>query len=420
MFTVAIIGLGNRGNAYGNFLNKHKEVKITALCEINGDFLQDCAKKWIVDCGKTFTDEREFFAAGRLADVLVIATQDGDHYRHALAALENGYNLLLEKPISPRPQECLEIAKLSKQKGLKVVVCHVMRYTPYYIKIKKLIDSGAIGDIAHINHTENVGYWHFSHSYVRGNWRREEESSPSILAKCCHDLDIIYWWTGKRCLSLSSCGKLKYFSNKNAPQDAPQHCLDGCPHEKDCPFHAAKIYYKITPHTLPLMITNMRLITKKARPTLKLFKETLKTLPYGRCVFRCDNDVMEQQTVNLNLEKGVTATLNMTAFSKKCYRKFHIYGTKGEMFGNDIDGYFTLNIFGKATRKIRTNAKLLSIHASSDKSLISDFVNIMTGKEEKGGVTYIDATLESHIQAYYAEKARKSGKVEEIKRDSFN
>ncbi|MEG1527629.1 MAG: Gfo/Idh/MocA family oxidoreductase [Clostridia bacterium] len=415
MIKVAIIGIGNRGRTYGKFLNKNKDVQIVALCEKNQDILLSYAKKWKVN--NIFTSDAEFFACGKFADALVISTMDKDHFAHAMSALNVGYNLLLEKPVSPSIEECQQIANLAKEKNLKVVVCHVLRYAPYYRKIKEIIESGAIGKITHINHTENVGYWHFSHSYVRGNWRRSDQTTPSILAKCCHDADIIYWFTGKRCLNLTSQGKLEYFTKANKPSQAPHYCLDGCKYAKSCPYEARKIYYGITKHTFPYMIVNAKLVTGSSKPTLKLLKNCLKTSPYGRCVFDCDNNVMEQQVVNMQLEDDITSTLAMTAFSKKCYRKIHIYGTKGEIFGNDISGKLTLNVFAGKTKIIRPSVSTLSIHDSCDKNIINQFVNLLCGRSYDKGLTFIDTSLESHKVTILADEARISGLKVTVNKD---
>ena len=198
MVTVAIIGLGNRGRIYAHNFNA-QGAKIAAICEKNPGMLKYIREKYGIPEDKAFLNEKDFFAAGKLADALVVATQDRDHYGHAMAGMDLGYHILCEKPVSPFLGQCVELKETAEKKGLKMVICHVLRYAPYYDRIKEIIDSGAIGEITNINQTENVGYWHFAHSYVRGNWRREEETGPSILAKCCHDLDLIYYYTGKPC-----------------------------------------------------------------------------------------------------------------------------------------------------------------------------------------------------------------------------
>lgn len=415
MIKIAIIGLGNRGRTYGKHFFNNKGAKVVALCEKNAEFLDECARKWGVEKSKCFTDDEEFFAEGKLADALVVATHDRDHFRHAMKALDVGYHLMLEKPVSPVLSETEEIAKSAQEKKLEVVVCHVLRYAKFYEKLKSIIDSGLIGEIRHINHTENIGYWHFSHSYVRGNWRKESETSPSILAKCCHDLDMIYYLTGKKCQRVSSGGGLSFFTPANKPEGAPAFCLDGCPAAKTCPYEARKIYYGFTRHTIPYMVVNAKLITQSSRPTLGKLKNALRTSPYGRCVFSSDNDVMEEQVVNMLLEGNATATLHMTAFSKRCYRKTHIHGTKGEIFGNDIDGYFTLNIFAGKSKRVRVARRVISLHGECDRNLVNEFVDFMSGRVSSAKMALISETLESHKVAWYAEIARKSRKTEIIK-----
>ena len=226
MSTVAVLGLGNRGKNYGGHLNKLEGVKIVSICDKYQAKIDKVKKAWNVPDDKCFTDEDKFFAQGKIADVMVIATQDRDHYGHAIKALDLGYNLLLEKPVSPDIKECLEIEKLAREKGLKVLVCHVLRYANYYRRIKSIIDSGVLGDIKLIKHDEHVSWWHFCHSYVRGNWRREEDTTPMLLAKCCHDMDLLYWFAGAKCKSLSSYGELSYFTKANAPKGATARCFD--------------------------------------------------------------------------------------------------------------------------------------------------------------------------------------------------
>ena len=149
---------------------------------------------------------------------------------------------MLEKPISPNARECLDLQRRAEEKGTQIMVCHVMRYTKFYRKLKELIDSGVIGDVVHVTHTENVAYWHYAHSYVRGNWHKTADSSPMILAKCCHDMDILSWLLGSRCRTVSSFGDLRYFREENAPAGSPARCTDGCPHSGSCPYYAPALY----------------------------------------------------------------------------------------------------------------------------------------------------------------------------------
>lgn len=412
MLKVAIIGLGNRGRIYAYQLSKNKDARIVALCEKNKSVLESKRVAFGLPQSAAYSSDKEFFAAGKLADAIIIATQDRDHFGHAMQALEAGYHILLEKPVSPVYEECETLYHLAKKKDLQVVVCHVLRYAPFYSAIKKVLDSGAIGEIVGINQTENIGYWHYSHSYVRGNWRKESETSPSILAKCCHDLDIIYYFTGKKCVSLNSNGSRKLFLPQNAPEGSTAYCLDGCAHRADCPFDVRKIYYGVTRYTIPKMIVNKTLVTGKPHASIKELKEALKTSPYGRCVYRSDNDVMENQVVNMKLEDGVTATLTMTAFSKDCFRRIHIYGTQGEIFGNDKDGKFRVSVFGGPTKTVKVGRLTALLgHLGGDRMIIRDFVDFLEKGIKNPRLSLLETTLESHKTAFLAEESRKSGKT---------
>ncbi|MFA5450032.1 MAG: Gfo/Idh/MocA family oxidoreductase [Clostridia bacterium] len=415
MIKVAVIGFGNRGRIYASQFDKNDRAEVVAVCEKKPRLLDAAKSRYNLKEGMAFASEDDFFAAGKLADALVVASQDRDHYGHAIKGLQNGYHLLLEKPVSPVLSECEEIAALAKEKNLKVVVCHVLRYSPFYNKIKEVIDSGAIGEVVSINDTENVGYWHFSHSYVRGNWRKESETAPSILAKCCHDLDLIYYLGGKKCEKVSSYGSRRVFLPENAPEGATDYCLAPCPHSKECVYHVRKIYYGFTRYTVPKLIVNGKLITEKGKFTIRELKEALKTSPYGRCVYKCDNDVMENQVVSMQLEGGLNASLMMTAFSKRCYRKIYVSGTKGEIIGNDIDGKFKVNIFGGPVKTVRVGISGVLGHLGGDMMIVKDFVDYLITGKKTPKLSLIETTLESHRMAFAAEESRKSGKTISLK-----
>lgn len=413
MKNIAVIGLGNRGRMYARRLVS-AGAKITALCEKNPVILEQMRVSLGVSAENAFTSDDEFFSKGKLADAIVIATQDRDHFGHAKQAVELGYDVLCEKPVSPVPEQCEELNALVTEKGVLFMVCHVLRYAPFYDSIKQVLDSGAIGEITNINHTENVGYWHFSHSYVRGNWRREDETAPSILAKCCHDLDLFYYFIGKPCLSVYSVGSRKLFLNENAPSDAPAYCLDGCPHAKDCPYYAPKLYYKVTLTSFPRLLNRKTLITGNCKASFKEYKEALRTSPYGRCVYRCDNDVMENQTVACHFEGNVNATLTMTANSKRCFRRIHITGTKGELFGADADGYFTLNVFGKPSKRIKAHSGVG--HLGGDAGIVKDFLTLLETGKPTARLSLLSETMESHKMAFGAETSRKNNEVVNLKK----
>ncbi len=407
MKTVAVIGLGNRGAMYARRINAQGG-KVVAVCDVNESVLEHVGNKLGISKDMRFTSTEEMFSKGKLADALIVASQDRDHYGHAKAGLLLGYHVLCEKPVSPIKEECIELVNLAKEKNLYMVVCHVLRYAGFYDSIKKVIESGAIGEITNVQQTENVGYWHFSHSYVRGNWRREDETTPSILAKCCHDLDMLYYYIGKKCKSVSSIGSRRIFLPENAPEGAPARCMDGCPHKNTCPYYAPRFYYEFTLHSIPIYINRASLVTGMGNPTRADVKKALKeTSPYGRCVYRCDNDVVENQTVLCKFDGDVNATLTMNCSSRGCFRRVHITGTKGELFGRDVDGKFRLNVWGKRSRTIKANVG--QGHLGGDSGIIHDFLELLETGKANPRVSFMSETLMSHLMGFAAEESRKNG-----------
>lgn len=422
MKTIAILGMGSRGHIYAQHLTA-LGAKISAICEINENILNGARDQYGVDPNNCFTKEEDFFKKGKLADAIVIATQDRDHFRHCMASIDLGYDMLCEKPVSPVYEECKKISDAVNEKGLLMMVAHVLRYSMYYDKIKQIIDSGEIGDVASYHQVENVGYWHFSHSFVRGNWRNEAETGPTILTKTCHDLDIIYYMTGKKALSVSSFGSRKSFIPENKPEGAPKYCLDGCPADKECPYSVNKIYLKTTRHSIPLLgkgISGKRQITGLANPTKKDFAEALKTSPYGRCVYQCDNDVMDNQVVILNLEDGVNASLVLTAQTNKCYRHIRISGTKGEIIATDNEPYFKVNLFAGRKYRVWFNLAGAGGHVGGDMGICKDFLYLLETGKTTPRLSLMSQTMESHTNAFAAEVSRKTGRTvvlaEEFKR----
>ena len=228
---IAFMGLGGRGSTYAHF-TKYYGSEIVAVCDPNPNKKELAMRYGMPETG-FYTDEDEFFAQGKIADALVIATLDNLHYRQTMKALDVGYDILLEKPIAMTLQECLDIKNKAKELGRKIVVCHVLRYAPVYNKFKELLAQNLIGEVVSLEMTENIGYYHFAHSYVRGNWRNTDISLPLILAKNCHDTDIICWLLDKKCISVSSFGGLKHFKEENAPKGSTSHCYT-CPCRNEC------------------------------------------------------------------------------------------------------------------------------------------------------------------------------------------
>lgn len=404
---VAILGLGSRGRNYGKLIKKG--CRISAICDIQAEKVNKLGKEWKVPENKRFFSSDEFFNAGKLCDGLVIATQDSDHYEHAKKAIELGYNILLEKPVSPNLNETLELRDLAKKAGVNIMVCHVLRYSPFYRKIKELVSSGVIGEPVTVKHSENVSYWHFAHSFVRGNWRREDLSSPVILAKCCHDMDLLYWYSGAKANSVSSLGSLKYFKKENAPEGAAERCLDGCEYRSVCPYEAEAQYIG---RRKGLFRAKKRFpwgtYAFSTDTSKKAVHSALKTCLYGRCVFKCDNDVCDHQTLNMEMENGVKVDFTVDAFHNENFRHIEIYGTKGEIIADDRGSVIQLKVFGKRPKKIIVNLIPVKGHYGGDQGVIKAFLKMLRTGEISEGLSTIDVTAESHRIAYAAELSRRN------------
>lgn len=401
--TFAILGMGNRGNAYARKQEKYpQDMEVVAMADTRQVRL-DAANKYLhLPENRIFHGADELLAQPRLADIMIIATQDAQHKEHALRAMEQGYDLLLEKPISNKLADCAEIAQAAKRLGRTVIICHVLRYTVFYQQIKKLLDAGFVGKVESIQATERVGYYHIAHSFVRGNWHNEAASSPMILAKCCHDMDILLWLTGKNCRKVTSFGSLDYFTRENCPEGAPPRCTDGC--ELDCPFHAPKFYLSRIPGWPASVL--------QPEPTEENIMESLRTTNYGRCVFQMDNDVVDHQIVNLLMEDGCTVNFQMIGFTNDQTRDIRIMGTKGEIWGDIHDQKLYYQQFGKPRQELDLKALCddFSGHGGGDARLIYDVIRYYRGDDfDTGAITTIDRSVQSHYLAFAAEQSRLEG-----------
>jgi predicted dehydrogenase len=391
-----------------------------------------------------FADWRDLLAHADRLDGIVVATPDAHHVEPAIAALEAGTDVLVEKPIDPTPEGVRRLRAAARGATATVTVAHVLRYTPFFQTIRRLLDEGSIGELVTIEHTENIGYWHFAHSYVRGNWRRTDETSPMILAKACHDLDLLRWFAGGPCTQVASFGGLFHFRAEQAPEGAPDHCLDGCPVEDRCPFHAGRFYVDALAgwHGPPVT-----LVTADATPEGRL--DALRRGPYGRCVYRCDNDAADHQVVACEFAAGMTATLTVSAFTEETTREVRFHGTRGELRGHLDRGRIEVRRFLPAPAVARpsgatgvagpaaagTDRTVLDVgqpdlgstappagaflgHAGGDAGLMRDFVRRLrlrrAGQVPDEALTSLEESLDSHEMAFAAEQARRSGQVVQL------
>lgn len=400
MFTVAVLGYGGRGKIYAdNFFRLG--VKITAVC----DFCEDRIKmaEWLYGC-KTYSSAEEFFGVGKLADVLVIATLDDQHFVPTINALKCGYDVILEKPISFDEKECDLIASTAKETGKSVTVCHVLRYAPFYVKIKELLDSGKFGKILHMDLTENVGYYHYAHSFVRGPWRNKKVAAPIILAKSCHDLDLVTWFVGEKCTAVSSFGNLSFFKAENAPENSADRCFN-CKVKDDCEYNCYKLYLSKEYEKAAGLARHGRLGSTD--------KEIINTLngntPYGRCVFKCDNDVYDHQSVNMFFESGITVQFSLSAFSQGMGRSIRIYCEKGEIFGMTEKKKVYYNFFGDLETKaeeISFENEIYASHGGGDMGLVKAFTD---NYGKRNLPSDIEQSLQSHYMGFAAEKSAQAG-----------
>ncbi len=411
--TAITLGAGNRGNVYGGFsLAAATELDIVGVAEPISIRNERYAKKHNIDARRCFKTWEDVFKVPKFADAILITMPDNLHYKACMRALEMGYHVLLEKPIAQSEQECRDILAQSKRYNRIVAVCHVLRYAPYFIKLKQMINTGAVGQLISIQHFEPISHIHMAHSYVRGNWHNSKETTPIILAKSCHDLDILRWMVGKPARNISAMGDLTWFTTKNAPVGSSERCVT-CKVEADCPYSALKIY-KVGGrwnHVLDL--------PDDVSQHADVLAERMKTSNYGRCVYQMDNDQCDHYITNIEFEDGVTASFSMEAFTDYEGRRTRIMGSMGSIVG-DMSS-FTHTDF--RTGKVSTyDAKTLSEaefaaygHGGGDFGLARDWVHAIAANNPKLLTSTIDASIESHIMGFAAERSRMKKTVEPVK-----
>ncbi len=457
MITAVLVGAGNRGkDAYGEWALKHRrEISFVAVAEPNPERRNLFALAHGIPPELRFKDWDELYAAGKLADLCFVTTQDRFHTGPALGALALGYHVLLEKPMAVTEQDCRRLVTASEAADRQLRIAHVLRYTKFFSTVKAAVEQGLIGKIVNINHSENVSYWHFAHSYVRGNWRRADESSPIVLAKTCHDLDLLYWLIGAPAVKVSSFGGLYFYRPENAPLGAAPRCLDGCAQLDSCQWAAPRLYMRAEPllqvgmrsrylhnrlltgtalhrpgliNGLGRFIPSLRILTNWDQwPVSTISDEpssrearlrALQEGPYGRCVFYCDNDVNDHQVVNIEFAGGITAALTLHGFASSEGRWIRIEGTGGTLFGKLTYEHQEITVYDH--HRVRKNVLLdldldLRGHAGGDDGLMESLLGSLDGASPApGGVdvlTSARASLESHLLAFAADRSQHENRV---------
>lgn len=412
---VILIGAGGRGVAYASLMREHSDkYKIVAVADPIENRRVKIQKMWDLPDDMLFKSWTDILERPKMADVAIIGTMDDLHYEPALKAIELGYNLLLEKPVAQTAKECADIALAAKKKGVSVLVCHVLRYSMFFKTLKKIIMDGTIGEPMSVIHVEAVGNLHQSHSYIRGEWHSESETTPMLLSKCCHDIDIIQWLLDKPCKKVSSFGDLTYFRAENAPEGAPIRCADGnCPIADTCPYNCVKVYFADREDGWFRRAATIG-ISKEYKPTEDELMTALRTTDYGLCVFHANNDVVDHQVVNMEFEGGATANLTMNCFNKGG-RYTRIFGTKGEVFAYAADTEITVYTFeDKETVKIpvaKTDESILGGHGGGDGGIVLELYDYLNGEYNGYCAADIETSVKNHLIGFAAERARHTDTV---------
>ncbi|MBQ5795356.1 MAG: Gfo/Idh/MocA family oxidoreductase [Kiritimatiellae bacterium] len=395
-----VLGAGYRGRAYADYALAHPD-----QFEIVG--VADPVQAEVIPAPKYWNDWRSCLDDRPESDVVIIAMPDSLHHEPALMALDAGYHLLLEKPISPTEEECREVIAKALERKRLVLVGHILRYTAYFAHIKALIDSGELGDVVSIAHQESAGFWKVAHSYVRGNWANSKRSSPIILAKCSHDIDLFVWWLGRKCRKVSSFGSIKLFRQEMKPKGAAKCCVN-CPPaiEKRCVWSARNMY--VRHDELKYLFAD-----QSDEAMEKLISET----EYGKCVYQSDNDVPDHQTVTMEFEGGATVSHVMTGFTNRNVRTTRIALTRGEIIGDGEN----LDICRFDGNPVETGVPMIyrlpnsSRHGGGDFNLVSELVRIVRRGDEDEIRQITEESLQSHLICFAAEKSRLAGgKIIEI------
>jgi predicted dehydrogenase len=411
MVRYAIVGAGQRGAGYAEWVGRHRDrAEVVAVAEPRAGRRERLARAH--GAAHVFESWQDLAAAPKLADAVIVSTQDADHVEPAIALARKGYHLLVEKPLAPTPEDCTRLVDAVTEAGVLFAVCHVLRYRPYTRLVKQLVDDGRIGDVMSVQHLEPVGHWHYAHSYVRGNWRRADLASFMLLAKSGHDIDWLRHIVGKPIERVSSFGSLRHFTPDNAPAGSADRCLD-CAVEPDCAYSAKRLYLgRVAAGRKGWPVSVLTDEVTEASVTA-----ALRDGPYGRCVYRADNDVVDHQVVAMEFAGGVTATFTMTAFTPHSDRRTQIFGTRGFLDGDGTQ----VRLHDFVTEQTETVAipntgvDTEAGHAGGDAGLMDAFTTAVATGEASHILSGPAESLESHLAVFAAERARLSGTVERVR-----
>lgn len=410
--SAVLVGAGNRGRSvYAAWARRHPErLRLVAIAEPDDDRRTATAAEHGIDATRCFRDWKDCLERPRLADLAILATSDTLHVGPALAALEHGYDVLLEKPIAPTAAECVRVVDAAERAGRLLQIGHVLRHTPFYQKVHEIVSSGTLGELVHLDLKEHIAAWHMTHSYVRGRFRNRSEAAPILLAKSCHDLDLICWLADRPALRVASFGALAHYRSEEAPADAPARCTDGCPTQTTCPHDAVRFYLEPDDQ----LARFWPWLDVSSDPRRESRRRALETGRYGRCVYRCDNDVLDRQAVTIEFDGGLTASFSLHGFAAEEQRTIRVTGTRGELRGRLDGGIVEVTrpgVFGAERHEL--GGSPLG-HFGGDVGLMEHVTALLA----EGSRTALQgrgrSALAGHLLGFAAERAREAGCIVDV------
>lgn len=427
MITAIIVGAGHRALAYASLAkqqpDKMKIVGVADPIELRRKMVAD---EYNLSSEQCFESAEELAAKGKLADAIINGTMDNQHVQTTIPLLEAGYDVLLEKPFAVTEEEVHQLDDVVKKTGRKVMICHVLRYAPFYTECKKRVLNGEIGDIINIQTAEHVSYHHIASCFIRGKWHRKDVCGSSILmAKCCHDLDLLTWFnSGCDPMKVSSFGGLHYFTRDKAPENAGEYCLLDCPIEKECLYSARKHYLDHPERWSFYVWTGIEHLENPSIEDKEAFLKD-KNNPYSKCVWKLDNNVADRQAVMVEFADGTIATHNLIGGTSRPMRKIHIIGTKGELHGIMDDNKYYLR--GIDTRPGHEYSEVeydlndegdttgaFGGHGGGDMRLVEDFVSVIEGNEPSISCTALADSINGHLIGMAADRAMEQNVIVEL------
>ena len=418
-----IVGAGHRALTYASYAEKQPdELSIVGIADPNPLRRQQTGDRFGIPEDRRYESSEELASVPAFADCAINGTMDHQHVVTSIPLLEAGYDLLLEKPFATNIEEMNRLVDVSRMNDRKVMICHVLRYAPFYYAIRERVAAGDIGQVINVQTVEHVSYHHMAVGFVRGKWNNKAKChSAMLMAKCCHDLDLIAWMkSGVSPDRVSSFGTNTQFRPENAPEGAGERCLVDCEIESDCLYSARKHYIDHPKRWAFYVWDSLEHIEN---PTIEDKVESLEgDNPYGRCVWKCDNDVVDHQSVTIRFEDGCTATHNMVGGTARPSRSIHLVGTEGEIQGVFDDSKFCVrridprpgHEYDEQWIDLNESGDMHGAfggHGGGDLRLVKDFVDLVNGGEPSLACTRIEDSVSGHLVGFLADLAMEEERV---------